>query len=48
MQFVDEYKNIDEYIEELEQFGVWKVMLRQVKEKYLVGKTALIHVMQVL
>ena len=37
MQFVDEYKNIDRYIEELEEEGTWKIMFRRILENYTKG-----------
>merc|ERR1719290_71207 len=44
--FVDEYKNIDRYVQELGMSGVWKVHYRMVIEDYIKGKQGLIHAMQ--
>jgi len=46
--FVDEYKKIDQYVEELAESGVWKVMTRQILDQYIKGKQGLMHAMQVL
>jgi len=45
--FVDEYKNIDSYIEELEDDGVWKIMWRRILNNYTKGNQGLVHAMQV-
>merc|ERR1719187_437208 len=45
--FVDEYKNIDGYIEELEDDGVWKIMFRRILNNYTKGNQGLVHAMQV-
>jgi len=46
--FVNEYKDINEYVEELGQSGVWKVMKREILDNYIKGKQGLVHAMQVL
>lgn len=46
--FVEEYNNIDEYVEELAHSGVWTIISRQVLDNYIKGKQGLIHAMQVL
>jgi len=46
--FVDEYKNIDQYIEELEEEGVWKIQFRRILQQYTKGNQGLVHGMQVL
>merc|ERR1711935_386031 len=45
--FVEEYKNIDKYIEELEDDGVWKIMFRRILNNYTKGNQGLVHAMQV-
>jgi len=45
--FVDEYKNIDRYIEELEEEGTWKIMFRRILENYTKGNQGLVHGMRV-
>jgi len=46
--FVDEYKFIDQYIEELEEEGIWKIKFRRILEKYTKGNQGLVHAMRVL
>jgi len=46
--FVDEYKYIDQYIEELEEDGVWKIQYRRILEQYTKGNQGLVHGMKVL
>jgi len=46
-EFVEEYKNIDKYIEELEDDGVWKIMFRRILQCYTKGNQGLVHAMQV-
>jgi len=46
--FVDEYKHIEQYMEELEEEGVWKLMFRRVLEQYTKGNQGLVHAMRVL
>merc|ERR1719228_772543 len=45
--FVDEYKNIDRYIEELEEEGTWKIMFRRILENYTKGNQGLVHGMRI-
>ena len=47
VKFVDEYKNIDLYVKELDQFGVWREISRQILDDYIIGKKGLVHAMQV-
>jgi len=46
--FVDEYKNIDGYVEELDEEGTWKLKFRRILENYTKGNQGLVHGMQVL
>jgi len=46
--FVDEYKFIDQYMEELEEEGTWKIMYRRILEQYTKGNQGLVHGMRVL
>jgi len=46
--FVDEYKHIEQYMEELEEEGIWKLMFRRVLEQYTKGNQGLVHAMRVL
>jgi len=45
--FVEEYKRIDQYVEELEEDGVWKIMFRRILQQYTKGNQGLVHAMQV-
>jgi len=45
--FVDEYKHIDQYIEELERDGVWSISFRRILQNYTKGNQGLVHAMQV-
>ena len=47
-QFVDEYKHIEQYMEELEEEGTWKLMFRRVLDQYTKGNQGLVHAMRVL
>lgn len=42
-QVVKEYKCIDQYVEDLEQAGVWKLLERKVTEQYCKNKKGLMH-----
>jgi len=44
--FVEEYKCIDKYVEELEEAGVWKIRHRKIMDDYIKGKQGLVHVME--
>jgi len=46
--FVDEYKFIEQYMEELEEEGTWKIMFRRILEQYTKGNQGLVHAMKVL
>lgn len=46
--FVDEYKFIDQYMEELEEEGIWKIQYRRILEQYTKGNQGLVHGMRVL
>jgi len=45
--FVDEYKFIDQYMEELEEEGTWKIMFRRILDQYTKGNQGLVHAMRV-
>lgn len=47
-QTVEEYKDIDEYVEDLDKEGVWKLLERKVVEEYCRNKTGLMHCLKVL
>jgi ubiquinone/menaquinone biosynthesis C-methylase UbiE len=47
-EFVEEYKNIDRYMEELHEEGTWKLMYRRILDQYTKGNQGLVHGMKVL
>jgi len=47
-QFVEEYKSLNEYVEELAEEGVWDLKFRKVLDNYIEGKQGLVHAMKVL
>jgi len=44
--FVEEYKCIDQYVEELAEAGIWKIIHRKIDNNYIKGKQGLIHAMR--
>merc|ERR1719290_881115 len=44
--FVEEYKCIDQYVEELAEAGIWKIVHRKIDNNYIKGKQGLIHAMR--
>jgi len=45
--FVEEYKEIDKYVQELEDEDTWKIMFRRILENYTQGNQGLVHGMRV-
>merc|ERR1719154_724319 len=45
--FVEEYKNIDKYVEELEEEGTWQIMFRRILQNYTKGNQGLVHAMRI-
>merc|ERR1719369_248471 len=46
-EFVEEYKNIDRYVEELEEEGPWEIMFRRILQNYTKGNQGLVHAMRI-
>jgi len=46
--FVEEYKCLNEYVQELEEERVWDIKFKKVLDNYIEGKQGLVHAMQVL
>ena len=46
-KIVKEYQNIEGYVKQQEDSGVWKVVVRKVIGDYINGKDGLLHVLQV-
>merc|ERR1712059_125307 len=44
-EIIPEYKNIEEYVKQLEQEGVWLVEEKREVANYMDGKTGMIHVL---
>merc|ERR1719446_1613375 len=45
--FVEEYKNIDKYVEELEEEDTWQIMFRRILQNYTKGNQGLVHGMRI-
>jgi len=45
--FVEEYKNIDKYVEELEDEGTWQIMFRRILSNYTKNNQGLVHGMRI-
>ena len=48
LQFVEEYKGIDRYIEELAEEGKWKIVFRRILGEYTKNNQGLVHAMKIM